>query len=247
MKAQIKYAFLNQWHRRKLSIILPIFIFYPVIALYNIMDGKNAGIDITSATGLSAFLFMIASLSLCIAADYDAIHTMFSGPHGYVEYLAPVPGWKRLLAKTASLAAADSICVALNMAGFIVNWYLVEKNVGIDVFSNPWRTVNIFLSYFCCIMLVLLAAALHHSYFSAIRIGWLPTLLALMVIAYVMNLMNLLMLPFSSNAYHWGLQLSITLNVATGPALFIYLILKLCKAGLLFGATAYIMERKINI
>ncbi len=247
MKAQFKYAFLQQWHLRKIRVLLPLMVFYPALALCGRLCGKNPDIEVYVMVAFSAFLFMTISLFLCIATDFRIIRNMLSVHHGYMEFLVPVAGWKRLLAKIVSMSVADSVCFVLNAAGFMLNIYLIEDDMGKMMRVNPWLVVNAILTYFCIMLLFFLAAALHHSYFSGIRLGWLINLFAVLGIAYLLNVINLLIIPFSTHVSQSRLQISVTLNMAAGSGLFVFLLLKLCKAGLLFGVTSYIMERKINI
>lgn len=241
MKAQFKYAFINQWHWRSMMIFLSL-VFYAGLVLYCMIRGASLDFDKELLIGTSFFLAFV--LIWCIIIDFGTIHAMIAGPRSYVEFLAPVAGWKRLLAKVMSLTAADGICAGLNIMAFLLILRRFEEEAAAE--ANFKLVTSGFLNYLCILLPVMLVAALHRSYFSGIRAGRFLTLLTMAAIISVLNLMDLLLIPFSADVYRSGLQISIVMNTA-GAAGVAFPILKLCKVILLFGVTAYVMERKINI
>lgn len=199
---------------------------------------------------------VFASLALCgifivnIIADFEAIRGLFASPAGYNTALIPVPSWKILLGRLIPIVVLDLVSLAVGVVGIVVQTAILSRltydSGNWNLNGLGWYLTILVLGYLMVALALFFACALSQSLFFRLRFRGFLGLLATLAVLYGFNLLNLVLAPLGVVDRMWVFT-SISLVADFNAGMVLYMVLSLAESAALFFATAYLMERKINI
>ena len=255
MKAQFKYAFLTGLYSRGI-VFSVIFIMNAVFITLGSMGALPIAAKITAVSlGGVAIAVMLA---INIISDVFISRRLLSFPDAYLYLLTPVPRWKTLLAGVITMMAMDLITMTVvifgevwlsfNLTGLGNIWNLIA----IGVMQNPttlmyifWGLLTLVAGYLLVMMIILFCATARKSIFFKIPASGLLAFLLACACVYVINALQIVLVPFGSIQRIWGIFFEISLGGSAACAAFC--LLTLIEAAVLFVITSKLMERRMNI
>ena len=246
MLTELKYAARPYLSQRVIAIAATIVL--------NLIFGLCGGTGVYGYAG-NITAVALSALALCavfvvnVIADLGAIRTLFCAPAGYFYALTPQPRWRVLLSRVIFILVWDNVTLYIALAGLLVQTSLLVNASAIAgeiSSSDVWLAVLLALYYALVLLAVFFAAAIAKGpLFRAPGRGFLGFLVFCAVI-YAHSLLNLVLTPLSS-ASHYGVFTTITIQTGANAGMIGFLILLVAELVALFCATAYLMERKVNL
>lgn len=248
MKAQFKYAFRAHLTLRSAALAgtLIMNLVFGVLGYFDVY-GANGKV---TATVLSS-LALCTMIAICFVTDYEMLNSMCSTPAGYVTVLPPVKSWKIILPKVITILAEDVVCFVIAISGVVLQALILSGEMG-EVLRNGidwvslWILPVLLLGYIYLILIVLFGIVLSKSLFYSLRARSFLAVLAVAATAYVFSLLDIVLTPFGvlENVHMFY---SVSLTAGANVGFIAYLLLSACKSAVLFLASSYLMERKINL
>lgn len=185
-----------------------------------------------------------------IISDVKIIRGVFRAPGAYTVMMAPVPGYKILFGRAAAIIVMDVIGFSVAILGQLLHSFLLG-GLGEMWHWAPgglvgWSVVVFLLFYSLLILALFFAESLRAGIFYRRRLRGFLGLLAAVVALAVLSLLDFLLLPFGM-VYRFGFFFNITLRMSLNPGMLLFIVLTLVKSAVLFLATSYGIERKINV
>jgi len=253
MKAQFKYALRAGLYFRGPAFAV-IFIMNTIfIIMGSLLSLPNpAHITAVSLCGVSIAVMLAAN----IGGDVAIARRMFSAPGAYLDMLTPVPRRKILLASVLTMAAMDIITftyviiaqvwLSFNMIGSGMH-KMFWDNVRMNSSYIPmiiWAVIFAIAFYLLILMIILFCVTVKKSIFFKLPASGLLAVLLAFACFYIVNLLQLLLVPFSEVQRHLFM---IYLSFKTPAAAVFYILLTLLEAAGLFILTSKLLERRINL
>jgi len=252
MKAQFKYAF-----RAGLSPRMYAFAIILVMNLAFIVPGLLGVLPVAAMiTGVSLGGTAIAvMIAFNIAGDISITRTIFTPPGAVFYALTPAPRRDRLIASVLTMIVMDFVTTAIAITGVIVlalnlgshysGMSLMEMLRYDTIYFGDIGLLiaGVLVAYLLITSVVFFCRAMRKSVFFSKRAGGLLTFLTAAGVVYGISVAPLLLAPFGT-VTGYGLFFTVTLG-QTG--MYMYSLLLLIIAAVLFVLTARLIERKINL
>ena len=252
MRIQFKYTFLAGLHIRGavfLAAALLMFTFVGLGLLGYLPLAANIAAVSLGGTALAAVV--VAN----VVSDVAIIRRMF-GTGAYMYALTPAPRWKILTASVVSMLLMDLISMAVLIAGQV--WLALNlvgdgfagvvaelaRSQGLSVLHVVLAALTIPAPYLLIMSIILFAITAKKSILANLPASGLLAVLTAIACLCVLNLLHLLLIPFSTVDV-WGVFISISVNGTAG--LLVYALLMFLQAMVLFVLTSKLMERKMNV
>ena len=224
-----------------------------IFAVCGLTDIYGLGGKITAVT-LSSLMFTVW-LMVCFIADYEMIKSLFSVPKGYLVFLTPVARWKILLARLAAILTWEIPGFVIGVIGIIAQSFILS-NIRFSILfdssnysGQEFMIMFIFwlmFEYVILFLTIFFMVTLAKSIFFSKRARALLGIVSGILIHYIMSFLDLLLIPFAT-VTRFGVFIYIQITSFTSPAFYVYMVLLVIKAAILFYITSYLMERKINL
>ena len=261
MKAQFKYAF-----RAGISPRLIVFAILVVVNLAFILPGMlgifplAAQIVGVALSGCAIAVMLVFN----VIGDIKIIGHTFS-PGAAFFALAPVHRGKTLAANVLSMMIMDLVTMAVLIFGTVILsinlgshyvgdslWSITTHYYGagwnVPHLAEVGRDIILYLAigiaaYLSIVMTVLFSIAMRKSVLYNVPAGGFLALLITVAIVYITNLLNFLLVPFGHIS-----RFFFTFTIQLGfLGSWMYALLLLIVAAVLFILTSRILERKLNI
>ena len=242
--SQIYYGAKNRLHLRVIALLAVIavnLLLLPLTARGFIMP-----------VIVSSFLFIYISAAN-LFVSFSNLNRVFEPPNSYFTVLAPVPSWKILLGNIIPAALFDSIGFAVGIAGIIFNslnligmtW---QDNIGYEI-EHIGSFLYVAASGIAMYSLVLMAfvfwKTVSKSIFFRFPVRGLFGAAAVIAALFVVNWLNSLLIPFGTVNRFW-VFFSISVY-PSGLNMFLVTMVTFLQAAVLLIASAYLMDRRINV
>ena len=252
MKAQFKYAIRAGLHVRgtTFAIIFALNLIFIVPGLLGLLP-LAAQITAVALSGVAIAVMAVVN----IVSDVGIAGRIFFAPGAYLHALTPAPRKQILLSSVVTMLVMDMVTMAVAITGVVVLSLSLARNYvgGIDwetasyaMFDHLYMLSYVALmiaGYLLILMIILFCVAMRKSVLFQRPAGGLMTALLALGICYAVSISPLLTIPFGSVS-RFGLFFIVTLGNA---GTFMYALLTLIQAAVLFVLTSKILERKINI
>jgi len=237
MYNQLYYGTRNHLNLRiaTLCIVIGINILLPLVASGTAIQGIGTG-----------FAFL-AILCINIYASFSNINRLFSAPSGYLTLLAPVPSWKTLLGHIISNTILSLVSITIGTLGVMAQTVTPHHTaVGVSVSRYWWVMTAIMLVWSAMPLLAFaLWRAISKSVFYRLPLQKLLSAICTIIFLIITNWFYLLLAPFGTvERYRWFFTVMLPSNQLSAILLFAVTLLQ--AAAILF-ATAYLMDRRINL
>lgn len=240
----------------KTNYYLRLGMFLVMIAL-NVVFAALGLIGIWSTAGkivavTFSSIFFCVWLVTSIISDYETAKSVYTPPKGYHLFLAPVPAWKILLGRIAAILTWDVTGFIIGVFGITVQSFIladVSFSKLFEIRQPVWIAYFLILGllqFVLMLLVIFLMAALTKSIFYSFKGRSLFGIGSGLLIAYVLHLLNLILMPFTTVNRH-GMTLALNITSHNGFAAAVYLGLTFVKIAAVFYITSYLMERRINV
>lgn len=253
MKAQFKYALRQELPLRAVA--------FAAVVLLNLVFGSLGYFHFLSRSAMItavtlSSLALVGIFTVNITADIGTLKSVFGTPDGYLLALTPVKSWRILLARTVSIICEDFISLFAGIFGVVWQSFVLSEWIGFGVDYSSYETGPItdiiagagiiLLGYTYLVMLIVFGFSLRNSILFGIPGRSLLSVLGVLVVAWVFNLFNFVLLPFGT-VNHWNFIYNIDIPYGFNIGAFAYTLITLVRIAALFIASSVLIERKNNL
>jgi ABC-2 type transport system permease protein len=238
----IKYDWMSRWKlflgAIAVAIILNIDIMRRILA------------EDSSEPSMFTFILFMAAFAMAVILGVDHIRRMYTNlftEEGQFLFSTPLSGYEILGGKLSAIVAeCIGILLLMGLIGFIDYQILVNKFPQISLYGViPTEYIPemfkglllILIGYISFLLTVYLSMALTKSIFSHIRYGKLLSFIFFIIISSITGYIAELFLKFPTDMF--------VMELNKIPS--IYILLNFIMAAILFTATGYLLDKKINL
>lgn len=238
----IKYDWMSRWKFFLGAIAVAIIL--------NIDIMRRILTEDSSEPSMFTFILFMSAFAMAVILGVDHIRRMYTNlftEEGQFLFLTPLTGYEILVGKlSAIIAECLGILLLVGLFGFIDYQMLANKFPQISLYSAiPTEYIPemfkglllILIGYIIFLLTVYLSMALTKSIFSNVRYGKLLSFIFFIIISNVTAYISGLFLKFPTDMF--------VMELNKIPS--IYILLNLIMAAILFTATGYLLDKKINL
>lgn len=236
MLTQIKYALRDQITLRGTALVAAIV----VNLLLRLIFGHESNTQMVISS-----LLLCGMLIICFISDLEAIRSLFRAPISYLTALAPVRSGKILFSRTLVIFLGDILCMAVGIWGILIQ--MEPPYDGSFEWMDLLFCLIYTLYYLQFILTFFFGASIARSFLSGFKANGFISFLISIAVLYLLTLFDYILIPLSSSTSQYGINTSIMIDFGINAATLVFIALLVFKSALLFFATTYLMERKINL
>ncbi|MCL2421897.1 MAG: hypothetical protein FWD03_08580 [Defluviitaleaceae bacterium] len=243
MCKQIYYGAKNRLNMRLVGLASVIIVNLLLVLLANSGVAPRVSVVIISVTS-SLLLFGIWAIN--IVATFSNLNKIFSPPDSYFTILTPVPSWKILLGHVIPAVIFDIVGFVVGIGGMMLHFMVWGQGTNFTGMRYFWFVMIICLVGYGMFLLVFTFwRAVSKSVFYRFPVSGFWGVIATLAVLLTLSWLNVLLIPFGI-VQRFGLLFVVSLGMSHLDMLLMTLV-TLLQAGVLLFATAYLMDRRINI
>ena len=244
MYKQLYYGTKNGFNLRVITLLIVI----AINLILFISANPSLNVSIAIVMTVSSFSF-IGLVFVNLIVTFSNLHKIFSPPDSYFTLLAPVSSYKILLGNIIPSVLFDSIGFVVGVGWMLLHavrfsgWDTTGEFTGLGYL---WFAVAIILiGYAILLVAFTFLKTISRSVFYRFPLRRLFSLAATFAAMLALSWLNLLLVPFGI-VERFGIFIAISLQTSHLDAFLVFLVM-LLQAAILFFATAYLMDRRMNI